>query len=469
MGHDTTLRAGRSGEAAQTLDITVRTGSGSGRTPLSAFDAALQGAGVADFNLVTLSSVIPPGSRVRQVGADLPGGHGDVLFCVRAEAYAERPGETGWAGLGWCVDAEGAGLFVEHHGPTEESVLEQIELSLADMKATRRGHYGAVQTAVASVTCVDLPACAVVLAAYRVSSWFDPAAVTGPLAPAASSAPAGRPSGVASTVPTAPTAPTDDGGGSGSTPGTGAPGVDPGAAAPAGRHEGVVATALAARPEPTEGRARAAAFAAAPTTRPVGRVRPGLTITVEKEVDEATSQRYYQLYRDTFSELETLAAARQLLHEEEFHAEMVDPRVQKWVAWDEAGEAVGMATLTDDLDTVPWISPGFLAERFPDHAARGAVYYLGFTLVAPTHRSARVFHAIIEEMAALMVAERAVAAWDICAFNDDRRLSGNAGRLLSRLAEVSIEPVDLQTYYAGTFHGPKQRSGGRPALAAVRD
>ncbi|WP_200918967.1 pyruvoyl-dependent arginine decarboxylase [Nocardioides sp. Leaf285] len=469
MGHDTTLRAGRSGEAAQTLDITVRTGSGSGRTPLSAFDAALQGAGVADFNLVTLSSVIPPGSRVRQVGADLPGGHGDVLFCVRAEAYAERPGETGWAGLGWCVDAEGAGLFVEHHGPTEESVLEQIELSLADMKATRRGHYGAVQTAVASVTCVDLPACAVVLAAYRVSSWFDPAAVTGPLAPTASSAPAGRPSGVAPTVATAPTVPPGVGGGSGSTPGTGAPGVDPGTAAPAGRHDGVAATPLAARPEPTEGRARAAAFAAAPATRPVGRVRPGLTITVEKEVDEATSQRYYRLYRDTFSELETLAAARQLLHEEEFHAEMVDPRVQKWLAWDEAGEAVGMATLTDDLDTVPWISPGFLAERFPDHAARGAVYYLGFTLVAPTHRSARVFHAIIEEMAALMVAERAVAAWDICAFNDDRRLSGNAGRLLSRLAEVSIEPVDLQTYYAGTFHGPKQRSGGRPALAAVRD
>jgi len=49
------------------LDITVRTGSGTARTPLAAFDAALLSAGVANFNLVTLSSVIPPHSRVRVV------------------------------------------------------------------------------------------------------------------------------------------------------------------------------------------------------------------------------------------------------------------------------------------------------------------------------------------------------------------------------------------------------------------
>ena len=43
------------------LSISIRTGVGSGRTLLSAFDHALMGAGVGDFNLVTLSSVIGRG------------------------------------------------------------------------------------------------------------------------------------------------------------------------------------------------------------------------------------------------------------------------------------------------------------------------------------------------------------------------------------------------------------------------
>ena len=62
------------------LDITVRTGTGTARTLLAAFDSALLSAGVANFNLITLSSVIPPRSSVRVVDTTLPGGHGDRLY-----------------------------------------------------------------------------------------------------------------------------------------------------------------------------------------------------------------------------------------------------------------------------------------------------------------------------------------------------------------------------------------------------
>src|SRR5690606_13314100 len=64
------------------MTIRVSAGTGTGRTPLAAFDAALAAAGVSDFNLVRLSAVVPPGSDVQVVdGADqLRGGHGDVLF-----------------------------------------------------------------------------------------------------------------------------------------------------------------------------------------------------------------------------------------------------------------------------------------------------------------------------------------------------------------------------------------------------
>lgn len=152
-------------------DITIRTGSGRGRTRLSAFDDALLTAGVAGFNLVTLSSMIPPRSDVSIVEEPLPGAHGDRLYCVLSAAYAERSGETVWAGLGWTFDAATGGMFVEHSAGSEESLLEQIELSLADMAHRRGQPPGRVRTATASAHCVDRPVCALAVAAFEVVPW----------------------------------------------------------------------------------------------------------------------------------------------------------------------------------------------------------------------------------------------------------------------------------------------------------
>lgn len=180
-----------------------------------------------------------------------------------------------------------------------------------------------------------------------------------------------------------------------------------------------------------------------------------IRITVETEVDEATAQTYYLLYRDTFGDLETVAVARQLLHREEFLEEMHDPRVLKYVAWDDEGNAVGMSTLTVHLETVPWISPAYFAHHYPEHTARGAVYYLGFTLVDRRYRRSRIFQAMVDRIVELLVAERAVCAWDICSFNDEAYSFGvNIERLLHHSADVTVAPIDRQTYYAGTFHGP---------------
>jgi pyruvoyl-dependent arginine decarboxylase len=381
------------------LDISIRTGSGSGRTLLSAFDHALQSAGVADFNLVTLSSVIPPGSRLRHVSNTLPGGHGDLLFCVRAEAYAEHSGDIAWAGLGWCVDETGGGLFVEHHGGSEASVVEQIELSLGDMNAKRGGGYGPVQMALASAHCTGLPTCAVVVAAYRVSSWHEDE-------------------------------PRD----------SGHPTVTEQSASP---HHGGAANGLAPRvQQPAE----------APTSVPAV---PDIKVTVEKELDYVTARRYYELYRQTFGPMETKAVARQLLHESEFIEEMLDARVLKYVAWDADDEAIGMTTLTSDLSTVPWISPAYFAHHYPEHHARGAIYYLGFTLVDPAHQGAHVFHAMIATMLQDVIDQQPVVAWDMCMVNDERGLGGSAGRLLGSLADVSIVQIDQQNYYAGSFSGPR--------------
>ena len=157
------------------LTIRVSAGSGTGRTPLSAFDAALWDAGVADFNLVRLSSVIPPGSTVTDVAGrhQLTGGHGDLLYCVYAAAYAYNRGDTAWAGVGWSMheDGSGAGLFVEHDAATRQDLEWALAASLDDLSQRRGGGFNQAGSVVAAASNTGAPACSVVIASYRREGW----------------------------------------------------------------------------------------------------------------------------------------------------------------------------------------------------------------------------------------------------------------------------------------------------------
>lgn len=177
-----------------------------------------------------------------------------------------------------------------------------------------------------------------------------------------------------------------------------------------------------------------------------------MRVTVEERVDAETARLLHRVYRETFGSLETRAAARQLLHESEFLEEMTDPRVWKIVAWGQDGDVIGLTTLTKHLETVPWISPAYFAHRYPDHAARDAIFYLGFTLVRPDRQRDRVFAAMLERGVEIVTAVRGVCGWDLCMYNDDKLgLGQHIARLLHRFSDADLGPVDRQTYYAGTF------------------
>lgn len=157
------------------ITIRVSAGSGSGRTPLSAFDAALRDAGVSDFNLVRLSSVIPPGSTVVDVHGrhQITGGHGDLLYCIYAAAYAYTPGETAWAGVAWALDrgGSGAGLFVEHDAHTRPDLEWALAASIEDLSVRRGGGFDPAGSILTPATCTGPPSCAVVIASYRREGW----------------------------------------------------------------------------------------------------------------------------------------------------------------------------------------------------------------------------------------------------------------------------------------------------------
>lgn len=157
--------------------IRVSTGSGAGPTSLAAFDAALLVAGVGDFNLVRLSSVVPPHAEVREVaGADqVRGTTGDVAYCVYADAYASTPGQQAWAGVAWAIgaDGSGAGLFVEHAASSEDSVRRDLTTTMNAMARTRGRPYRLAGLTVSSAVCVDRPVCAVVVATFGTAGWSD--------------------------------------------------------------------------------------------------------------------------------------------------------------------------------------------------------------------------------------------------------------------------------------------------------
>jgi len=153
--------------------ISVTGGAGEGSTQLAAFDAALWGAGIANFNLIKLSSVIPPESEVKIKGLSNNGkeGFGNRLYVVLAEKRESEVGREAWAGIGWVQAKDRRGLFVEHNGSQQEEVIRQIKKSLADMVKYRKEKFGDIHYHIIGQQCKDKPVCAVAAAVYQQDEW----------------------------------------------------------------------------------------------------------------------------------------------------------------------------------------------------------------------------------------------------------------------------------------------------------
>lgn len=156
------------------MKIQLSSGTGKGHTKLAAFDAALHEAGVANYNLIRLSSVIPPGSTIKIAKpiSEQPGKWGDRLYVVMAEMRVDTPNMEAWAGIGWVQDKKtGKGLFVEHEGNNEQTVRRDIKASLEALMGIRNVDFGDIQMEVVGRTCTHDPVCALVVAAYQATGW----------------------------------------------------------------------------------------------------------------------------------------------------------------------------------------------------------------------------------------------------------------------------------------------------------
>lgn len=119
-------------------------GVGRHKEKLTSFEMALRDAGIEKYNLVRVSSIIPPNCKLvpRQEGVTMlrPG---QVVFAVLAEMATNEPSRMVVASIGLAIpsDANHYGYISEHHsyGQKEQVAGDYAEDLAASMLATTLG------------------------------------------------------------------------------------------------------------------------------------------------------------------------------------------------------------------------------------------------------------------------------------------------------------------------------------------
>ena len=120
-------------------------GVGVAKQQLMSFEMALRNAGIEKFNLVSVSSILPPACQVinKEKGLEMlkPG---EVVFCVLARNGTNEPNRLTAASIGCAIPSEKEqqyGYLSEHHpfGETEQRTSDFAEDLAATMLATTLG------------------------------------------------------------------------------------------------------------------------------------------------------------------------------------------------------------------------------------------------------------------------------------------------------------------------------------------
>lgn len=164
------------------MNIILTSGKGTGKTLLSAFDSALMDAGVFNYNLVTLSSVIPPATKIiRRKYITPPEEYGHKLYVVKSDIRSQNIDFHIGAAVGWYQLEDGRGVFVEHESEAKfldvvkETLYKNVRDSLSDLCTNRQYRFNEKKMGIAtSITKVTTqPTCALIIAVYEAQDWND--------------------------------------------------------------------------------------------------------------------------------------------------------------------------------------------------------------------------------------------------------------------------------------------------------
>lgn len=108
----------------------IVSGAGRGRTHLNAFDAALHDAGISKYNLIRVSSILPPGAEEKK-SIDLPAGA--LLPIAYGSIESSEEGTLITAGIAVAIpqSMEEHGVIMEYSGYLPEKDAEKLLYQMA--------------------------------------------------------------------------------------------------------------------------------------------------------------------------------------------------------------------------------------------------------------------------------------------------------------------------------------------------
>ncbi len=177
-----------------------------------------------------------------------------------------------------------------------------------------------------------------------------------------------------------------------------------------------------------------------------------MTVDVLTSLPPELRDEAWRFYHATFGPLAVRAVQRHVLHRGEFDDLMTDERVTKYVACD-GDTVVGLAAMTEDLSTLPLLSPDFFAHRWPDLYAQQRIVYCLFVGVQSGPAGKGVFVALQREMYKQVEAVRGMVVLDICTYNEDELgLPRTIESILKPIAGAATATrLDSQSYWLYEF------------------
>lgn len=185
------------------------------------------------------------------------------------------------------------------------------------------------------------------------------------------------------------------------------------------------------------------------------RTAPSPTIvTHDRVITGELAETLYLEYLDSVGPLAELAVLKHVDSRAEVLGYLANPRIDKIVVW-QADRPVALGLVTNSLGDVTEISPAFLAARYPDHAARNAIYVGMLVLVSKHARGMSVFNRLYTELWQIPARDAGVLVFDVCEFN---RTTFDADAYAERVASVfprsKVELLDRQTWYVAELPEP---------------
>jgi ribosomal protein S18 acetylase RimI-like enzyme len=178
-----------------------------------------------------------------------------------------------------------------------------------------------------------------------------------------------------------------------------------------------------------------------------------MSVTTMQVVTDELREQAWKLYREAFDPLRRTAMQRHVMYDEEFDAVMADARVAKYLIYDGEGVLQGLGTITNQMESMPLVSPEYFEARWPERFAQGRVYYIGFVGVHPHAHGSGIFAELVKAMTSMVAACDGIAILDVCRHN---LKTLHLPRMISILASswaphVEMVDLDAQTYIGYDF------------------